>query len=202
MSHAAFPGVVLAFMLTGQKSPLVLVLGAIVGRFGRRPPAHCHHPLHAYQGRHLPGHHPVRLLWLWPGASHLAPTQPRRPASGTQFISLRPGRHPAAQRRGRHGRFRRVGAPAHGDILEGVQAAQLRPRIRRQPGLPHGPIGCAAHLPACRRYRHRPADRRRHSHERHGRRAGRLRPPVDRTGSDPWLSFPRHSGLSRDSAAR
>ncbi len=29
MSHAAFPGVVLAFMLTGQKSPLVLVLGAI-----------------------------------------------------------------------------------------------------------------------------------------------------------------------------
>jgi manganese/zinc/iron transport system permease protein len=29
MSHAALPGVVLAFMLTGQKSPLILVLGAL-----------------------------------------------------------------------------------------------------------------------------------------------------------------------------
>src|SRR5919108_1200925 len=37
ISHAALPGIVLAFMLTGTKSPLALVLGAAVAGGGGAP---------------------------------------------------------------------------------------------------------------------------------------------------------------------
>ena len=36
ISHAALPGIALAFLLTGSKAPLVLVLGAALAGFARR----------------------------------------------------------------------------------------------------------------------------------------------------------------------
>ncbi|MEZ4555585.1 MAG: metal ABC transporter permease [Caldilineaceae bacterium] len=100
MSHAALPGVVLAFMLTGQKSPAVLTLGAalaglagvlliVITRYTR-------------QTGQFAGHHSVGLLRLRPHAAHLFAAQPRRAPGGPQQLSLRPGRHAAHPRRGRH----------------------------------------------------------------------------------------------------
>ena len=130
ISHAALPGIVLAFMLTGSKAPLVLVLGAaIAGWLGTllvlsivrntriKDDSALGLVLSVFFGFGL-----VLLTFVqrWPDAT------PGR----TGQLPLRPGGGSLAARRTAHGPARRPGFADHGPLLEGVQAAQLRPRIR------------------------------------------------------------------------
>jgi hypothetical protein len=87
MSHAALPGVVIAFMLTGSKAPLVLIVGAaLAGWLGTL----CLIAIVRYtriKEDSALGLILVRLFRPGPDAAHLFAAQPRRPPGRSQQLS-------------------------------------------------------------------------------------------------------------------
>ena len=79
MSHAALPGIALAFLLTGSKAPLVLLLGAALAGWLGTLLVMAIVRTHAGQVRQRARAGPVRLLRLRPGAADLHPAARRTP---------------------------------------------------------------------------------------------------------------------------
>ncbi len=70
ISHAALPGIVLAFLWTGSKSPLVLVLGAAVaGWLGTL------FVMSIVTATRIKEDSALRLFWVWSGSADLYPAE-------------------------------------------------------------------------------------------------------------------------------
>ena len=85
MSHAALPGVLLAFMLTGSRLLSCWCWARPWPASGHLSAAG-HHPLQPREGRCRPGRDPVGLLRLRSGAADLSTTQPDGGPGGTELL--------------------------------------------------------------------------------------------------------------------
>ncbi len=92
MSHAALPGVVLTFMLTGLKTPAVLMIGAAIACTGGLLLILAVTRNTRIKEDSCAGYYALRLLRFWCAAALASAAQPRCSPGGAEQVSLWPGR--------------------------------------------------------------------------------------------------------------
>ena len=180
ISHAALPGIALAYLVTGEKGSLALTVGAALAGFAAtllvlaivrttrvKDDASLGLVLSVFFGVGL-----VLLTWL----------QSRPDAAQAGLDTYLFGQAAALVERDLvvMALLRRRRAPRRAPVLEGAQAALLRPRLRCDARPAHAGARGARHGSPRGGDRDRVAARRRRPHERDGRGAGGRGQAVDR----------------------
>ena len=197
MSHAALPGIALAFLLTGSKAPLVLLIGAaIAGWVGTLAVMAI---VRATRVKFDSALGLVLSVFFGFGLMLLTFIQRRPDASQAGLDKYLFGQAATLVEQDvidhEHRRGGRAGRAAA--ALEGVQAAQLRSRLRRQPRLPDAAARRAADDADRDRDRGRVADGRGGADERDDRRPGGGGAAVDGPARGDGAALGRCSGRWR-----